>query len=477
MENLFKRNTRIIIATVFFIIIGFVLFSYADITDKSEGSLSLENAVSLAFENNKDILIQQNEINTIKAKILEAKGEFLPKVNINSGYTHRDSVMTLSSSQANNSDKDLGTFVGYKDEKRVGIAVEQPIYEGGKNIANLKQANLTLKLQEENLRARQLAVEFETQRLYYGILLAYETERITQELLNQAQSHYEIVKKKFEEGVSSKFDLLQSKVQVSKVIPQLVRAQNAKELIMAEFKNLIGLEKKEIVSLNDKLTYSAIAIQEENFLELAYERRPELIIKTLEIDIKHQSITLAKATGRPHINAGLNYDYKSDDTEDMFNSRHNNWNIGISINIPLFDGFSAKAKVDEAKARYSQAKLRKEDAEEIVALEVRQGVLNLIQAQAIIESQQDSVEEAREAVKIAEVRYDNGGGTNLDVLDTQVSLSQIEENLSQGIYDYLMGHAYLNRAMGVNLFKGTSHLRSFPLWIRPTLLQRSASSK
>jgi len=453
MENIFKRNTCTIILTVYFLIVGFASLSYADIAEKRQSSLSLEDAVSLAFKNNKDILIQENEINAAKAKILGAKGEFLPKVNINGGYTHRDSVMTLGSSQANNSDKDLGVFVGYEDEKRVGVSVEQSIFEGGKNIANLKKANLTLKVQEENLRSRKLAVEFETQRLYYGILLAYETERIAQELLDQAQSHYEIVKKKFDEGISSKFDLLQSKVQVSKVAPQLVRAQNTKELIMAEFKKLIGLDKKEIVLFQDKLTYSAIDITEEKFLELAYERRPELIIKTLEIDIGQQGISAAKATGRPRVNAGLNYDYKSDDTEDMFNSRHNNWNVGISISIPLFDGFLAKAKVDEAKARYAQTELSKEDAEETVALEVRQGVLNLIQAQAIIESQQDSVEEAREAVKIAEVRYDNGGGTNLDVLDTQVSLSQIEENLSQGIYDYLMGHAYLNRTMGVNLFK------------------------
>ncbi len=453
MENLFKGNTCTIIGTAFFVIIGFVSFSYADITEKRQSPLSLEDAVSLAFKNNKDILIQENEIKAARARILGAKSEFLPKVNINGGYTRRDAVMTLGSSQADNLDKDLGVFVGYEDEKRVGVSVEQSIFEGGKNIANLKQVNLALKVQEENLRSQKLAVEFETQRLYYGILLAHENERIAQELLDQAQSHYEIVKRKFEEGVSSKFDLLQSKVQISKVTPELVKAQNAKELIAAEFKKLIGLERQSSVALQGELSHPFIDIDEEKFLETAYEKKPELIIKELEIDIEKQDISAAKAIGMPRVNAGFNYEYKSDDTADMFNSRHNNWNVGISISIPLFDGFSAKAKVDEAKARYAQAELSKVDADETVALEVRRGVLNLVQAQAIIESQKDSIEEAREAVTIAEVRYDNGGGTNLDVLDAQVSLSQIEKNLSQGIYDYLMGNAYLNRTIGVSLFK------------------------
>lgn len=456
MAYIFKRNTFTIVFIAFFVLVDIASFSYADTKEKAQFLLSLEEAVSLAFKNNKDILIQENEIRVAKAQILKAQGEFLPKVNVNGGYTHRDSVMNLGSSLATNLDKDLGVFVGYEDEKRLGVSVEQPIFEGGKNIANLKQAKLKLKVQEENLRSKKLAVEFETQRLYYGILLAYETERIAQELLDQAQSHYEIVRSKFEEGASSKFDLLQSKVQVSKVAPELVRAQNAKDLIIAEFKKLIGIERKSSVGLQDKLSYSFIDIDEERFLEIAYKERPELVKKSLEIDIGQESIAAAKASGKPRINAGFNYDYKSDDTDDMFNSRHNNWNVGISISIPLFDGFSAKAKVDEAKARYAQAELGKDDAEEMVALEVRQGVLNLVQAKAIIESQQDSVEEAREAVTIAEVRYANGGGTNLDVLDTQVSLSQIEKNLSQGIYDYLMGSAYLNRTMGVSLFKEES---------------------
>ncbi len=454
MAHLFKRNTLKIVLIVLVCFAGSVTLSYAEIKQEREVSLSLEDAVSLAFENNKDILIQESQIRAAKARIQRAQGEFLPEVNINGGYTHRDSVMNLGSSQTNSLDKDLGVFVGYEDEKRMGISIEQPIFEGGKNIANLKQAKLELKVQEENLRALKLAVEFETQRLYYGILLANETERIAQELLEQAKSHYEIVKRKFEEGASSKFDLLQSKVQVSKVVPQFVRAQNAKELIMSEFKKLVGLRVKDFVALQDQLTYSLIDVNEEDLLRTAYSKRPELIIRALGIDIGRQNISAAKAAGRPRINAGFNYDYKSDDIEDMFNSKHNNWNAGISISFPLFDGFSAKTKIDEAKARYTQAELSKEDMEETVALEVRKAVLNLIQSQAIIESQQDSLEEAREAVRIAEVRYDNGGGTNLDVLDAQVSLSQIENNLNQGIYDYITGNAYLNRIMGVSLFKG-----------------------
>jgi outer membrane protein TolC len=139
----------------------------------------------------------------------------------------------------------------------------------------------------------------------------------------------------------------------------------------------------------------------------------------------------------------------------MFNPRHNNWGIGVSVTIPIFDGFSSKAKVEEAKARYAQAGLEKTNFTDQIAVDIRQACLDLRNALAIIESQRDSVEEAKESLRLAGVRYDNGEGTNLDILDAQVSLAQIEENLAEGIYDYLMAEAALDRTRGVSYLKET----------------------
>jgi outer membrane protein TolC len=97
--------------------------------------------------------------------------------------------------------------------------------------------------------------------------------------------------------------------------------------------------------------------------------------------------------------------------------------------------------------------LTKENLVDQIAVDVRQACLNLKQAQVIILSQKDHVEEAREALRIAEVSYDNGVAKNLDVLDAQVSLGQIQQNLASGIYDYLMADAYLRRSMGESFVK------------------------
>jgi len=167
---------------------------------------SLTEAVNIAFRRNKDIQIQEYALKVASSDILYARSNFLPKVDFNAAYTHNGSVASSTSAYTK---KDPGIFYGYKNDNMAGISVNDTIYNGGDNIATLRQAQLGLKEQIETLRATKLNVELETKRLYYGLLLAYETMRIAQDLVTQAESHYRQVEQKFKQGTSSRFDLLQ----------------------------------------------------------------------------------------------------------------------------------------------------------------------------------------------------------------------------------------------------------------------------
>ncbi|MDD5356337.1 MAG: TolC family protein [Candidatus Omnitrophica bacterium] len=408
---------------------------------------SLSDAIQVAYKNNKDIQIQEYSLKVASADILNAKSEFLPKVDFNAGYTRNGAVLTSTA----NTKKDIGVFSGYKNNNNMGIAVSDTIYNGGANIAALRQSRLVLKEQNETLRAIKLNVELEARRLYYGLLLAYETKRIAENLVNQAESHYEEVNNKFKQGTSSRFDALQSKVQVSLLLPQLINAENSIKLIMAEMNKLLGLKVSDKVIIKDKLIYDPFEIKEEDFLREAYLNQPEMILKSLGIDISKWAIKYARAGWLPQVEANGQYFYQSNNLGNMFNSRHNNWNIGFAVRLALFDGFSTKAKVDSARAKYMQAVLGKDNYSDQVAVDIRQACLDLEQAVSIIQSQEDNLEDAKEALDISYVRYNNGVGINLDVLDAQVSLANVEKNLAEGIYDYLMAKAKLDRTMGRSL--------------------------
>ena len=96
----------------------------------------------------------------------------------------------------------------------------------------------------------------------------------------------------------------------------------------------------------------------------------------------------------------------------------------------------------------SQAFLSRENIIEQIAVDIRRGCLDLKEAHTIILSQKDGLAEAKDALNISYIGYDNGVMINLDVIDAQVSLSQVEKNLAGGVYDYLMATAFLDKTMG-----------------------------
>ncbi len=450
MESVFRRHTLAIASLIIFTISAVSSYAFADYDGKTE--LSLRKAVALALERNRDILVMEKEIETARARILGARGQYMPRVDIYGSYTQRDAVMDIGLPQGSDGRKDFGVFAGYEDEKRAGISLVQQLFNPAIP-ANLERAKIDLKIQEESLNSLKLDVEFDVSRLYHGMLLAHEKERIARDLLEQAESHHDVVKNKYDEGTVSEFDLLQSKVQVSRVKPDLVRAENERESLTADFRKVTGLGAWQDLMLPDDLKYAPTDMGEKQFLEIAYEKKPEFLIKTLAIKAEKQNIRAAKASGRPRVYANIDYYYVSDDLGDMFNSEHNNWNAGLTVSIPLFDGFQARAKVEEAQARRVQARLRREDVDEAVALEVKKGVLALRQAKSIIESQEEAVLVAEKALKIATARYASGAGTNLDVLDAQISRSIIENNLKQAVHDYIVAEARMNKIIGISLFE------------------------
>ncbi|MFA6320813.1 MAG: TolC family protein [Candidatus Omnitrophota bacterium] len=430
--------------SLFFISIG----SCEEITPSSPlREFSLKEAIDVAFMSNKDIQIQEEAIGIAKADIVEAKSEFWPKLSAKYGYTYNGYAFNLGSLAAG-SKKDPGIFTGYQNDNQASISVSENVFNGGADIAMLKEARLGLKVQQETLRARKLDVAFETKRLFYGLLLAYETERITENLFRQAQAHYDDVKSKFAQGISSKFDVLQSSVQVSKVMPELVRARNAIQLIKVEFKKLLGVDMFEDISIKGHLAFTPSEIKEPDYLKEAYKANPQIILKLLGIDISKWQIEYAKSGYYPQVEAGFGYNYRSNNLNTIFDYRHTNWSAGVTVGLSIFDGMSTKAKVDAAKAKYSQSHIEKENVTDQVVVYIKNACLDMKEAEEIVKSQKDAIVEATEALKIAEIGYDNGVTTNLDVLDMQVSLSQVEKNLAEGIYDYLVSRAQLDRVMG-----------------------------
>ncbi len=142
------------------------------------------------------------------------------------------------------------------------------------------------------------------------------------------------------------------------------------------------------------------------------------------------------------------YNFWSDALSFRKGAWQNYYTINLSLNVPLFNGFEAQARIGQSKAAIREIEWNRKGLSEAISFEVRQAVLSLNEARESLLSQEKNVDQAREAARLAELNYAEGLATSLDVLQAQVSLRQARTNYTQALYDLVISDAQLEKAVG-----------------------------
>jgi outer membrane protein TolC len=124
------------------------------------------------------------------------------------------------------------------------------------------------------------------------------------------------------------------------------------------------------------------------------------------------------------------------------------WEAGVQAVWDIFDGAQTRGKVTEARARFERAQIETDDVTRNIELEVRTAYSTLVEAWEVMESQQKTVEQAEEALRLARSRADAGAGTQLDVLGAQTSLTEARTTNIRAKREYAVALARLERAIG-----------------------------
>jgi outer membrane protein TolC len=127
------------------------------------------------------------------------------------------------------------------------------------------------------------------------------------------------------------------------------------------------------------------------------------------------------------------------------------WNVGGQLTWALFDGGLTVGKVQQAKALYKKSRTELENRSRQIELDVRTAYSDFLEAKEVLDSQTKVQEQAEEALREANARFDAGTGTQLDVLDAETSLTQARTTQVQALHDYAAARARLERAIGAEL--------------------------
>jgi outer membrane protein TolC len=124
------------------------------------------------------------------------------------------------------------------------------------------------------------------------------------------------------------------------------------------------------------------------------------------------------------------------------------WAVGLVLNIPIFDGFRTTQRVEETLHNYYNVKAQEEDRRQLIALEVEQSYLRVVETQERIKATESAALAAKENLDLAQGRYQVGVGSIIEVTDAETLYTEAQINYVRTVYEYKIADAQLARAMG-----------------------------
>ena len=429
-------------------VLALVFLSSAVSYSQEKITLTLEEGIRLALLQNPLYLAEKAKEEEASFMVKEALSNFFPALNAQVSHILDKKVMSIQMPSFSPGGGTQKIPIDFTRNYQFSLSFSVPLYAGGRIASGYKQANDNLMSTKEAIRQSMQETVFNVKKGFYGCLLARKFVDVAEEAVGLAEKHLKNVRNLFEAGMVSKFDLLRSEVQLANLRPQLIRARNGLKTAELGLKTLLGLDLKQLVDIKGELRYQAFEADLDADVARALVNRPEISQLGYKKDIASEMLKIARAGYAPTLAVGGAYNYWGNQLNFSKNDWESYYSVNVVLNIPIFNGFINAAKVGASKAILKQIDQTQKGLLEMVKFEVQEAVLGLQQAKESLLSQEKNVEEAQEAVRIAELNYSEGLATTLDVSSAHVALSQARTNYSQALYDYVLAQAQLGKAVG-----------------------------
>jgi outer membrane protein TolC len=416
--------------------------------------LTLQDCLKLALEKNPYFLAAQAKEDEARAQVRQAAASFFPSLSAQGTDILDKKVFTVEIPPMYPGQQPQRVKFDFTRTYQMSLSFSVPVFTSGKLLSNYKQAQYNYQATQESIdQARQETI-FNVKRAFYGYLLARRFVEVAEESVNLAEKHLTNVKNLYEVGMATKFDLLRAEVQLSNLKPQLIRARNSLEVAELGLKNLLGLDLNQPIKIKGELSFEEKQINLDEAVQKALANRPELHQLNYQKQMAQEMFKLARAADLPTLALGGSLNYWANNLNFRKNTWENYYTISLVLNVPIFNGFANQAQAARATALARQLEYSLKGLAENIKLEVQQAMLNYQQAKEALLSQEKNVEQAEEAVRLAELNYSEGLATTLDVTSAQVALSQARTNYAQALYDCLMALAQLEKATGESALTG-----------------------
>ncbi len=405
-----------------------------------EGKVALAEAVNLALRQNPEVLGALREIERKYGRVIEVRAQALPHIALNTSFKEQDKGLLTQG---------ISTNLTQNKSWSIALEVRQVLYAGGSVAASVRSAKFSQDAAYYSLRDVLDRVVSQVRQQFSQVLATKALIEVAEESVELANQQLKDATNRFQAGTVPRFNVLRAEVEVASVKPTLIRAKNEHLIAQLQLAKTLGLD----ASPSGKPTFQCIGDLQvsgrpmglADSLSLAKARRPMLKGKRQEILVEKENVTIALAGYKPRLEASAGYELVNKSTSSKLDDTVNGYFLGVTGSWKIFDSFETNGQVAQAKSQLQKVVISYEDAVQTVELEVQRAFADLQQYRETIESQQQNVKQAVEALRLAQERLSAGAGTQLEVLDARVALTRARTTELQARAEYVRSLAEYDR--------------------------------
>jgi outer membrane protein len=410
------------------------------------GPLTLTQTIDTVVAHYPSLDAARSAVDAARARTMEANSSRLPQVSGNGGYTYNSLRPYVEFSVPGR--PPAAIYENINDSYNVNITARQLLTDFGRTDKLVDLARSGQIAAQDALEEIRHQLGYQAIESFYGVILLRSSADVAREEIAALEEALRISQKKFNAGSATKFDVLTTQVRLSNARNKLTDTQASLEKQENGLRQLLGWDLNAPLELRGDFDANAPAISESEAISDGLHNRPEMKVA---VDDEHTSRLQQDAAGRermPTLAAQASGGLEDSIAPALYDNK-SYIVAGLSLEVPIFTGRRITGDRMEADAGVRSAEAREHELDRSITTDVADAYSDLNAARSRLSNADTLVDQAKEALDLAQTRYKNGVITDFELLDAQSSLRAAELSRLQSRYDCVLARQAVARAAGV----------------------------
>ncbi|WP_460907780.1 TolC family protein [Spirosoma areae] len=437
-----------------------LLGSAGPLLAQNRQEFSLNEAIKFAVENNINVKNSGLDALSAEARIREVRGVALPQVSVSGQVTDNLIIQRVFlpavffDPNASADAPAVPVQFGVSYSGSLTGSLNQLLFDASYRLG-LKAADTYRQLAQKNVLASKITVAEQVAKAYYGVLVNEQQIKLLDLNIARVDTLFRNTQGLNKQGFAEKIDVSRLEVQVNNLKAERQNVKNLVDLSYYLLKFQMGLGINDNITLTEQIQDIDLdALERANAqaaAEFDYSQRIEFSTLQSQIQLADLDVQSVAKQYYPRLSAFANYGYNTGRNKfgDLFASPwFNSSVIGINFSVPIFDGFQKKYLAQQKRFTLQKAQNSGQLLKNSIDLQIRQATITIGNSLQTLRTQKRNVELAQEVARVTKIKYQEGVGSNIEVLDAENSFRQAQTNYFASLYNFLQTKVDADKASG-----------------------------